>query len=156
MIKRATLALAFILLIVTLANAQTTGSPCLAAPSTNTDAVVPVLGVGSLVVCVPAEAAVAQAQVYKAYIDARSAQTLTMLCGFVGKTLDGKAMSECATPLTPLNLTAQHTVSISASVVAADGTREGTAVLLPFALRKVADPVNPLGGLAVIRPGGQQ
>lgn len=120
-----------------------------AAPVMAQTPVVLVLGTGELVIEVPAGQSAAQAQTYKAYIDARPAQALTVLCGpKAGST----TVSECATPLSALNLTAQHTIGVSASIVAADGTTEGPVVALPFDLRRVSAPVaiTPAGSL--VRP----
>jgi hypothetical protein len=99
--------------------------------------VIPVLGVGELVLVVDAPLARAQAQTYRAYIDARPALALTVTCVAVG------SGSECAAPLSALKLTGQHAIEVTAVVVAADGERESPRVALPFDLSLAAPPVAP-------------
>ena len=114
--------------------------------------IVLVLGTGELVIEVPLVQADAQLQIYKAYVDARPAQALTVLCG---PKAGSPTVSQCATPLTALNLTAQHVVAVSASIVAQDGTVEGPHVALPFDLKRVGPPVGITPAGTLVRPTGQ-
>jgi hypothetical protein len=109
--------------------------------------VVLVMGKGAVVFDVTAPTlADAQAYVYKAYVDALAPITLTVLCG------KAAAPFECAFSLAQLPLKTTHTLSLTASLVAADGTVESAKSAAPFDLRLAAPPVAPVASSIAVRP----
>ena len=111
--------------------------------------VVRVFGTGAVVIEQPGpDLATVQSYVHKVYIGTQAPVTLTNgVCGVAGTSF------ECAYPLAQIPLTSSPaTLSITASLSAADGSGESDRFVLPFDLQKLARPAPP-GPSASVRPG---
>jgi hypothetical protein len=86
---------------------------------------------------------------YRAYVDALPAKDIKPTC-------TGTATPfVCTFPLTDLVLpaTGNHTLAITAAVVAVDGEEESDKGIAPFVLEMVARPVAPVPASFRIQPG---
>lgn len=114
---------------------------------------IPVLGVGELVIQVPASPLVASAQDYAVYVDGTRYQFDVTCAAEVGAT--GNSLCPVQLSQLKLQLGVAHKIEVASILQAADGTKEGTRVAAPFALLLLEAPVNPTGGGFLVRPQPQ-
>jgi hypothetical protein len=113
--------------------------------------IIPVLGVGELVLEVPTDVATANLQDYGIYVDTRARLLANPTCVQKPGTTT-PPVSQCPIPLASLNLTGAHQIAVTAIIVAADGELESPRGTIPFVLRRVAAPVAPALPSSSVRP----
>lgn len=119
------------------------------AVQAQTPPTIPVLGVGKVAFDVGLSPDAAQAQGYRAYVDANAPITVTVTCAASAN----PAIATCTFPLSALNLTATHSLALTAVVTAADGELESAKAPVPFVLRLVGPPVAPTAASSKVQPG---